>query len=119
MNSWITLYLLSQELKTLMVQPGCRPSKNSGASLSGLSQRQDSTQGGHYVFSKAVLVSQAGGCRVLSYCEPLSCLLASHPSPHTTLVPGKTFDMLSVRNNCEFLDFCIDFKISEGIFSTV
>ncbi|XP_014025414.2 E3 ubiquitin-protein ligase RFWD3 [Salmo salar] len=87
-----------QELKTLMVQPGCRPSKNSGASLSGLSQRQDSTQGGHYVFSKAVLVSQAGGCRVLSYCEPLSCLLASQPSPHTTLVPGYGVKKVSTVN---------------------
>ncbi|KAK6309189.1 hypothetical protein J4Q44_G00206520 [Coregonus suidteri] len=87
-----------QELKMLMAQPGCGPSKNSGASLSGLSQRQDSTQGGHYVFSKAVLVSQAGGCRVLAYCEPLSCLLASHPSPHTTLVPGYGVKKVSTVN---------------------
>ncbi|XP_071005209.1 E3 ubiquitin-protein ligase rfwd3.S-like [Oncorhynchus clarkii lewisi] len=87
-----------QELKTLMAQPGCRPSKNSGVPLSGLSQRQDSTQGGHYVFSKAVLLSQAGGCRVLSYCEPLSCLLASHPSPHTTLVPGYGVKKVSTVN---------------------
>jgi E3 ubiquitin-protein ligase RFWD3 len=77
-----------------MAQPGCGPSQSSAASLSGLFQTQDSTQGGHYVFSKAVLVSQVGGCRVLSYCEPLSCLLASQPSPHTSLVPGKTFDKL-------------------------
>ncbi|XP_043084566.1 E3 ubiquitin-protein ligase RFWD3 isoform X2 [Puntigrus tetrazona] len=58
-----------------------------GASLSS-SQRQDSSSGGHYVFSKAVLVSQTGGGRVLSYCEPLGCLLASQPSPQATLVPG-------------------------------
>uniref|UniRef100_A0A8C1LZR2 RING-type E3 ubiquitin transferase n=1 Tax=Cyprinus carpio TaxID=7962 RepID=A0A8C1LZR2_CYPCA len=58
-----------------------------GASLSS-SQRQDSSSGGHYVFSKAVLVSQTGGSRVLSYCEPLGCLLASQPSPQATLVPG-------------------------------
>ncbi|KAL0968108.1 hypothetical protein UPYG_G00262510 [Umbra pygmaea] len=77
-----------QELKKLMSQPGCGPSQSSGGSLSGLSQRQDSPNGGQYVFSKAVLVSQVGGCRVLSYCEPLSCLLASQPSPHSTLVPG-------------------------------
>uniref|UniRef100_A0A8C1UC43 RING-type E3 ubiquitin transferase n=1 Tax=Cyprinus carpio TaxID=7962 RepID=A0A8C1UC43_CYPCA len=57
------------------------------ASLSS-SQRQDSSSGGHYVFSKAVLVSQTGGSRVLSYCEPLGCLLASQPSPQATLVPG-------------------------------
>uniref|UniRef100_A0A8C1DUP8 RING-type E3 ubiquitin transferase n=1 Tax=Cyprinus carpio carpio TaxID=630221 RepID=A0A8C1DUP8_CYPCA len=58
-----------------------------GASLSS-SQRQDLSSGGHYVFSKAVLVSQTGGSRVLSYCEPLGCLLASQPSPQATLVPG-------------------------------
>ncbi|XP_067090689.1 E3 ubiquitin-protein ligase rfwd3.S isoform X2 [Osmerus mordax] len=76
-----------QELRTLMAQTGGRASQPHGASLQG--QRQDGSQGGHhYVFSKAVLVSQAGGCRVLSYCEPLSCLLASQPSPQATLVPG-------------------------------
>lgn len=54
------------------------------ASLSS-SQRQDS---GHYVFSKAVLVSQTGSSRVLAHCEPLGCLLASQPSPQATLMPG-------------------------------
>ncbi|XP_016116340.1 E3 ubiquitin-protein ligase RFWD3-like [Sinocyclocheilus grahami] len=58
-----------------------------GAYLSS-SQRQVSSSGGHYVFSKGVLVSQTGGSRVLSYCEPLGCLLASQPSPQATLVPG-------------------------------
>ncbi|KAG5839254.1 hypothetical protein ANANG_G00203100 [Anguilla anguilla] len=77
-----------QELKTLMAQPGCGPSQPSGAAPMGLSQRQDSAQGGQYAFAKAVLVSQTGGCRVLAYCEPLCCLLASQPSPQATLVPG-------------------------------
>ncbi|XP_073688189.1 E3 ubiquitin-protein ligase rfwd3.S [Garra rufa] len=58
-----------------------------GASVSS-SQRQDSSSGRHYVFSKAVLVSQSGGSRVLSYCEPLGCLLASQPSPQATFLPG-------------------------------
>eukprot|EP00064_Thunnus_orientalis_P012666 superscaffoldBa00001969_g12701 len=53
-------------------------------------QRSDGSKTAQYSFSKAVLLSQAGGCRVLSYCEPLSCLLASQPSPHATLVPGET-----------------------------
>ena len=61
--------------------------------LLGQSQRaadtSRSTQGAQYKFNKAVLVSQAGGCRVLAYCEPLGCLLASQNSPHHTLVPGK------------------------------
>ncbi|KAI1904228.1 hypothetical protein AGOR_G00003510 [Albula goreensis] len=73
-----------QELKTLMAQPGCSLSQPSVATSLG----QDKAKAGHYVFTKAVLVSQTGGCRVLSYCEPLSCLLASQPSPQATLVPG-------------------------------
>ncbi|KAK1887710.1 E3 ubiquitin-protein ligase RFWD3 [Dissostichus eleginoides] len=46
----------------------------------------------------AILVSMAGGSRVLSYCEPLSCLLASQPSPHSTLVPGCGVKKVSVVN---------------------
>ncbi|XP_036391186.1 E3 ubiquitin-protein ligase RFWD3 [Megalops cyprinoides] len=86
-----------QELKALMAQSGCGPSQSSGATLSQ-SQRQDTAQGGHYVFAKAVLVSQTGGCRVLSYCEPLSCLLASQPSPQATLVPGCGVKKISTVN---------------------
>lgn len=53
------------------------------------SQRADGSRGAQYQFSNALLVSANGGSRVLSYCEPLSCLLASQPSPQPTLVPGK------------------------------
>ncbi|XP_051548346.1 E3 ubiquitin-protein ligase RFWD3-like [Myxocyprinus asiaticus] len=72
-------------------------SSSQGAALS-LSQTQDSSTGGHYVFSKAVLISQSGGSRVLSYCEPLGCLLASQPSPHATLVPGFGVKKISTVN---------------------
>lgn len=68
------------------------PSSSSSVSTSllfSLSQRADGSRTAQYSFSKAVLVSQAGGSRVLSYCEPLSCLLASQPSPQATLVPGE------------------------------
>ncbi|KAF3855375.1 hypothetical protein F7725_023430, partial [Dissostichus mawsoni] len=70
-------------------------SSASSSLLLGLSQRSRSAQ---YVFSKAILVSMAGGSRVLSYCEPLSCLLASQPSPHSTLVPGYGVKKVSVAN---------------------
>ena len=66
-------------------------SQAGGASWStgGLSQRAEAPRGGsHYTFSKGVLVCQAGGCRVLAFCGPLGCLLASQPSPQATLVPG-------------------------------
>ncbi|XP_072529844.1 E3 ubiquitin-protein ligase rfwd3.S [Salminus brasiliensis] len=86
-----------QELRKLMAQTASSSSQSQTATLS-LSQRQESSSGGHYVFSKAVLVSQAGGCRVLSYCEPLSCLLASQPSPHATLVPGYGVKKISAVN---------------------
>ncbi|XP_056104289.1 E3 ubiquitin-protein ligase RFWD3 isoform X1 [Rhinichthys klamathensis goyatoka] len=68
-----------------------------GSSLSS-SQRQDSPGGGHYVFSKALLVSQTGSSRVLSYCEPLGCLLASQPSTHATLLPGFGVKMISTAS---------------------
>ncbi|XP_070764038.1 E3 ubiquitin-protein ligase rfwd3.S isoform X2 [Enoplosus armatus] len=91
-----------QELRTLMAQAGRSsvPSSSSSSSsastslLLGLSQSRTA----QYSFSKAVLVSQTGGSRVLSYCEPLSCLLASQPSPHATLVPGCGVKKVSVVN---------------------
>ncbi|KAJ0029275.1 hypothetical protein NQD34_004272 [Periophthalmus magnuspinnatus] len=84
-----------QELRSLMSQTGrssissASSSSSSSSLLPGPSQRVDGSRAGQYGFSKAVLMSQTGGCRVLAYCEPLSCLLASQPSPHSTLVPGK------------------------------
>ncbi|TKS73785.1 E3 ubiquitin-protein ligase RFWD3 [Collichthys lucidus] len=92
-----------QELKALMAQAGRSsvPSSSSSVSTSlllSLSQRADGSRTAQYSFSKAVLVSQAGGSRVLSYCEPLSCLLASQPSPQTTLVPGCGVKKVSVVN---------------------
>lgn len=66
-------------------------SSSSSSLFLGASQRADGPRTAQYSFTKAVLVSQGGGSRVLSYCEPLSCLLASQPSPQATLVPGETF----------------------------
>lgn len=81
------------------------PSSSSSASSSSLSaststssassihltasQQADGSRSAQYQFSKGLLVSANGGSRVLSYCEPLSCLLASQPSPQPTLVPGE------------------------------
>ncbi|KAM4734613.1 E3 ubiquitin-protein ligase rfwd3.L [Anableps anableps] len=91
-----------QELKALMAQTGRSPAPSSSSSslspLFSLSQRVDGSRTAQYSFSKAVLVSQTGGCRVLSYCEPLCCLLASQPSPHSTLVPGCGVKKVSLVN---------------------
>uniref|UniRef100_A0A3B3VJD4 RING-type E3 ubiquitin transferase n=1 Tax=Poecilia latipinna TaxID=48699 RepID=A0A3B3VJD4_9TELE len=70
----------------------------SSSSMFSMSQRADGSRAAQYSFSKAVLVSQTGGCRVLSYCEPLCCLLASQPSPHSTLVPGCGVKKVSLVN---------------------
>ncbi|XP_060770709.1 E3 ubiquitin-protein ligase RFWD3 [Neoarius graeffei] len=86
-----------QELRRLMAQTPSS-STQSLSSTQSMSQRHDSSSRGNYVFSKAVLVSQPGGCRVLSYCEPLSCLLASQPSPHASLVPGFGVKKISTVN---------------------
>ncbi|KAI5100403.1 E3 ubiquitin-protein ligase RFWD3, partial [Silurus meridionalis] len=86
-----------QELRRLMAQTPSS-STQSQSSILSLSQRLESSSRGSFVFSKAVLVSQAGGCRVMSYCEPLSCLLASQPSPHASLVPGFGVKKISTVN---------------------
>lgn len=70
--------------------PSSSSSSSAPSLLLGLSQKREGSRTAQYSFSNAVLVSQGGGSRVLSYCEPLSCLLASQPSPHATLVPGET-----------------------------
>ncbi|XP_034033226.1 E3 ubiquitin-protein ligase RFWD3 [Thalassophryne amazonica] len=85
-----------QELKALMAQAG--RSQAPSSSVLSLSQTACSTRTHQYGFCKAVLVSQAGGCRVLSFCDPLSCLLASQPSPHSTLVPGWGVKKVSAVN---------------------
>ncbi|KAK9516156.1 hypothetical protein VZT92_024109 [Zoarces viviparus] len=95
-----------QELRTLMAQAGrssLSSSSSSSASSSsllllGVSQRAGGSRPAQYGFSKAVLVSQAGGSRVLSYCGALSCLLASQPSPQATLVPGCGVKKVNVVN---------------------
>ncbi|XP_068595675.1 E3 ubiquitin-protein ligase rfwd3.S [Brachionichthys hirsutus] len=90
-----------QELRDLMAQAGrssLPPSSARPSLLVGLSQRADGSRTCQYSFFKAVMVSQAGGSRVLSYCEPLSCLLASQPSSHSNLVPGCGVKKVSVVN---------------------
>ncbi|XP_043979955.1 E3 ubiquitin-protein ligase RFWD3 [Gambusia affinis] len=87
-----------QELKALIAQTGRSSAPPSSSSMFSLNQRADGSRAAQYSFSKAVLVSQSGGCRVLSYCEPLCCLLASQPSPQSTLVPGCGVKKVSLVN---------------------
>ncbi|CAL8360764.1 unnamed protein product [Lota lota] len=84
-----------QELRTLISQAGCTSWSTGGP---GLSQQGEGSRGRQYAFSKALLVSQPGGCRVLAFCPPLCALLASQPSPQATLVPGYGVKKVSMVN---------------------
>ncbi|XP_029139958.1 E3 ubiquitin-protein ligase RFWD3 [Protobothrops mucrosquamatus] len=89
-----------QELKALLVRHGAssssQPSSSAGSCFPGC---LSSSQGQHkYHFEKAFLVSQMGNCRVMAYCDPLSCLVISQPSPQRTLLPGYGIKMMSAVN---------------------
>ncbi|XP_055153919.1 E3 ubiquitin-protein ligase RFWD3 isoform X2 [Symphalangus syndactylus] len=60
-----------------------------------------SSQGQHkhkYHFQKTFTVSQAGNCRIMAYCDALSCLVISQPSPQASFLPGFGVKMLSTAN---------------------
>lgn len=51
-----------------------------------------SSQGQHkYHFQKTFTVSQSGNCRIMTYCDLLSCLVVSQPSPQASFLPGEQF----------------------------
>ncbi|XP_056381431.1 E3 ubiquitin-protein ligase RFWD3 isoform X2 [Hyla sarda] len=88
-----------QELKMLIAQYGTSSSQPLSSSRAGTSSALSSSQGQHkYNFEKAILINQGGNCRVMAYCERLSCLVVSQPSSHTTLVPGCGIKKLSAAN---------------------
>ncbi|XP_040266156.1 E3 ubiquitin-protein ligase RFWD3 [Bufo bufo] len=78
-----------QELKALASCYGTSSSQPSCSSVARTSSSLSSSQGQHkYSFEKAILIHQGGNCRVMAYCEYLTCLAVSQPSSHTTLIPG-------------------------------
>ncbi|KAM4721921.1 E3 ubiquitin-protein ligase RFWD3 isoform 2-T2 [Rhinophrynus dorsalis] len=88
-----------QELKMLIAQHGSGSSTQASCSRSSVSSALPSSQGQHkYNFEKAILISQTGSCRVMSYSERISCLVVSQPSPQTTLIPGCGIKKLSAAN---------------------
>ncbi|NWQ67413.1 RFWD3 ligase, partial [Neopipo cinnamomea] len=88
-----------QELKALVAQhnvstwqQGCSSRPCLPGSLpSSQSQRK-------YCLEKVLLVSQAGNCRVMAYCDSMSCLVVSQPSPQSTFIPGCGVKMMSLAN---------------------
>ncbi|XP_005345715.2 E3 ubiquitin-protein ligase RFWD3 isoform X2 [Microtus ochrogaster] len=51
-----------------------------------------------YIFQKTFAVSQTGNCRIMAYCDALSCLVVSQPSPQSSFLPGFGVKMLSTAN---------------------
>ncbi|XP_020035246.1 E3 ubiquitin-protein ligase RFWD3 isoform X2 [Castor canadensis] len=51
-----------------------------------------------YHFQKTFTVSQTGNCRIMAYCDDMSCLVVSQPSPQASFLPGFGVKMLSTAN---------------------
>ncbi|NXP83093.1 RFWD3 ligase, partial [Ramphastos sulfuratus] len=88
-----------QELKAVVAQHNLSASQQPSSSRSQLPGSLPSTQSQRkYHLEKVFLVSQSGNCRVMTYCDPLSCLVVSAPSPQSTFIPGCGVKMLSVAS---------------------
>lgn len=88
-----------QELRTLMAQHSTSSSQQPSSSRVGVFSSLSSSQNQHkYNFEKAILISQTGNCRVMSYSDRLSCLAVSQPSPQATLMPGCGIKKISASN---------------------
>uniref|UniRef100_A0A8C8E550 RING-type E3 ubiquitin transferase n=1 Tax=Otus sunia TaxID=257818 RepID=A0A8C8E550_9STRI len=88
-----------QELKALVAQHNVSASQQPGSSRTcppgGLPSSQSQRK---YHLEKVFVVSQTGNCRVMAYCDALSCLVVSQPSPQSTFIPGCGVKMMSVAN---------------------
>ncbi|XP_032468930.1 E3 ubiquitin-protein ligase RFWD3 isoform X4 [Phocoena sinus] len=88
-----------QDLKKLIVQHQGQISQLTGSSRARFLSSLSSSQSQHkYHFQKTFTVSQTGNCRVMTYCDALSCLVVSQPSPQASFLPGFGVKMLSTAN---------------------
>ncbi|NXL12402.1 RFWD3 ligase, partial [Mesembrinibis cayennensis] len=88
-----------QELKALVAQHNVNASQQPGSSRTCLPGSLPSSQSQRkYHLEKVFVVSQTGNCRVMAYCDLLSCLVVSQPSPQSTFIPGCGVKMMSVAN---------------------
>ncbi|KAM6252716.1 E3 ubiquitin-protein ligase RFWD3 isoform 1-T2 [Porphyrio hochstetteri] len=88
-----------QELKALVAQHNASASQQPGSSRACLPGSLPSSQSQRkYHLEKVFVVSQTGNCRVMAYCDSLSCLVVSQPSPQSTFIPGCGVKMMSVAN---------------------
>ncbi|XP_029881666.1 E3 ubiquitin-protein ligase RFWD3 isoform X2 [Aquila chrysaetos chrysaetos] len=88
-----------QELKALVAQHNVSASQQPGSSRTCIPGSLPSSQSQRkYHLEKVFVVSQTGNCRVMAYCDSLSCLVVSQPSPQSTFIPGCGVKMMSVAN---------------------
>ncbi|NXO16328.1 RFWD3 ligase, partial [Oriolus oriolus] len=88
-----------QELKALVSQYNVSASQQPRSSRTCLPSSVPSSQSQRkYHLEKVFLVSQTGNCRVMAYCDSLSCLVVSQPSPQSTFIPGCGVKMMSLAN---------------------
>ncbi|KAM9374298.1 E3 ubiquitin-protein ligase RFWD3 [Phaethornis superciliosus] len=87
-----------QELRALVAQH-VSASQQPGSSRACLPGSLPSSQSQcKYHLENVFVVSQSGNCRVMAYCDSLSCLVVSQPSPQSTFIPGCGVKMMSVAN---------------------
>lgn len=63
-----------------------------------------SSQSQHkYNSEKIFTISQTGNCRIMAYCDGLSCLVVSQPSPQSSFLPGKQLRTLALWLSLDYL----------------
>ncbi|NXF11605.1 RFWD3 ligase, partial [Smithornis capensis] len=88
-----------QELKALVAQHKASTSQQPGSSSTSLPGSLPSSQSQcKYCLEKASLVSPAGSCRVMAYCDSMGCLVVSQSSPESAFIPGCGVKMMSLAN---------------------
>ncbi|XP_051024490.1 E3 ubiquitin-protein ligase RFWD3 [Acomys russatus] len=88
-----------QDLEALVMQHENKAETPCGSSQARYKNCLPLSQSQHkYHFHKTFTVSQAGNCRIMAYCDGLSCLVVSQPSPQASFLPGFGVKMLSTAN---------------------
>ncbi|KAG3256857.1 ring finger and WD repeat domain 3, transcript variant X2 [Ictidomys tridecemlineatus] len=88
-----------QDLQKLVIQHRDQIAQQPGSSQASFLNCLPSSQGQHkYHFQKTFTVSQTGNCRIMTYCDAMSCLVISQPSPQASFLPGFGVKMLSTAN---------------------
>uniref|UniRef100_A0A8C9P2R2 E3 ubiquitin-protein ligase RFWD3 n=1 Tax=Spermophilus dauricus TaxID=99837 RepID=A0A8C9P2R2_SPEDA len=88
-----------QDLQKLVIQHRDQIAQQPGSSQASFLNCLPSSQGQHkYHFQKTFTVSQTGNCRIMAYCDAMSCLVISQPSPQASFLPGFGVKMLSTAN---------------------